>query len=262
MGALRRQLWARLAAAIGMVLITVRAVVGARTLIKLARPIGDQETLDVTVSKVLESLDSFELASVQIFKDDAETPPATDIELGTMEQIKVVELAEIGRYLRLVGKEKEEPRARPLQNAFTELGKVVFVLPVKASIDRLDWHIYNALIDALDQRGLGFPKDQLDPSKAEPMLLALSLLLQYVIPFDDAGVLKVGKCLQRMRLAQLCAAQRDSRVAGEVVLFARALHEYLSQREGEGCVAGQHLAVSQGQAYRRQVANGEADRAQ
>ena len=70
--------------AIGMVLLTVRAVVGGRTLVKLARPIGDQETLDVTVSRVLDTLDGFEVASVQIFKDDAETPPATEIEVGTM----------------------------------------------------------------------------------------------------------------------------------------------------------------------------------
>ena len=51
--------------AVAMVLITVRAVVGGQTLVKLARPIGDQETLDVTVNRVLNTLDAFELASVE-----------------------------------------------------------------------------------------------------------------------------------------------------------------------------------------------------
>ena len=105
-------------------MITLRAVVNGRMLVKLARPIGDQETLDVTVNRILESLDGFELASLQIFRDDAETPPATDIELDTMEQIKVVELAEIGRYFRLVGKDKEQhfelppliPGGAPIRN--------------------------------------------------------------------------------------------------------------------------------------------------
>ena len=56
-------------------LITVRAVVGGNTLIKLARPIGDVETLDVTVNRALSMLDGFELASVEVFADGAETPP-------------------------------------------------------------------------------------------------------------------------------------------------------------------------------------------
>jgi len=183
-----------------MVLITVRAVVGGNTLIKLARPIGDVETLDVTVNRALSMLDGFKLASIEVFADGAETPPGTEIEIGTMEQIKIAELAEIGRHIVLSGKDKEAPSARPMKSAFTELGKIVFVTPVMSKIDRLDWHIYNALINALEQRGLGFPKDFLDPSRAEPLLLALSLLLQYVIPFDDAGVFKVcSRCRHRLK---------------------------------------------------------------
>ena len=72
-----------------MVLITVRAVVGGNTLIKLARPIGDVETLDVTVNRVLTMLDGFELASVKVFADGAETPPGTEIEIDMLEQITV-----------------------------------------------------------------------------------------------------------------------------------------------------------------------------
>ena len=108
-----RQLLVRSGVAIiAMVLITMRAVVGGQTLVKIARPISDQETLDVTVRRALDTLDGFELATVQVFPDDAESPPATDIDLDTMEQIKVAELAEIGRYLRLTGKEKEQPKGK------------------------------------------------------------------------------------------------------------------------------------------------------
>ncbi len=91
----------------------MRAVVGGNRLIKLARPIGDVETLDVTVNRALSMLDGFELASVEVFADGAETPPGTEIEIGTMEQIKIAELAEIGRHVVLSGKDKEAPSAHP-----------------------------------------------------------------------------------------------------------------------------------------------------
>ena len=59
-------------AIVGMVLVTMRAVRGGVVLIKSARPIDEQEALNVTVNRFLERCpDGFELQSVEVFKDDA-----------------------------------------------------------------------------------------------------------------------------------------------------------------------------------------------
>ena len=74
-------------AIVGMVLVTMRTVRGGTVLIKSARPTDEQETLDVTVNRFLQRCpDGFELQSVEVFKDDAESPPGTDLDLETLDE--------------------------------------------------------------------------------------------------------------------------------------------------------------------------------
>ena len=73
-------------AIVGMVLVTMRTVRGGTVLIKSARPTDEQETLDVTVNRFLQRCpDGLELQSVEVFKDDAESPPGTDLDLETLD---------------------------------------------------------------------------------------------------------------------------------------------------------------------------------
>ena len=141
-----------------MVLVTLRASVDGQVLQQVARVVVGEVAIKEPIDLFLSDFDKvFKLRSVHVHSDATWGKPFTDLDLETLDAISAGELAEIGKFLDLVGEARAEPSAATTQNsAFDEL-KTKLVLPLRSTVDRFDWLIYNALLDRLAADGLGFP---------------------------------------------------------------------------------------------------------
>ena len=182
-----------------MVLLTFHVVQGKRTLLRHARPLGDDQNLGTSVALILRQVaPDFVLGSAQVFSDRAEASPPVDLDIESLDHISIKEIADIGNFLRLGGKEQESPDVSsvPTRSAFDLLQSAGNSLPAKTQLKTYDWKIYHALIDQLHANGVGFPAESVcDGGAGKGLLLALKALLQYLLPFDDAGVFKVVPAL-------------------------------------------------------------------
>ena len=176
-----------------MVLVTLRASVDGQVLQQVARVVVGEVAIKEPIDLFLSDLDKvFKLRSVHVHSDATWGKPFTDLDLETLDAISAGELAEIGKFLDLVGEARAEPSAATTQkSAFDEL-KTKLVLPLRSTVDRFDWLIYNALLDRLAADGLGFPPDLIkEGGCGKRLLLALKAQLNYVLPYDSRGVFSV-----------------------------------------------------------------------
>ena len=131
-----------------MVLVTLRASVDGQVLQQVARVVVGEVAIKEPIDLFLSDFDKvFKLRSVHVHSDATWGKPFTDLDLETLDAISAGELAEIGKFLDLVGEARAEPSAATTQkSAFDEL-KTKLVLPLRSTVDRFDWLIYNALLD-------------------------------------------------------------------------------------------------------------------
>ena len=113
----------------------------------------------------------------------------TEFSLDLLDKVTVNDLS--GEFVLIMCREKEIAPT-PMSSFFDKLstgGGTFNHLPPKPTGGRYDMKIKGALIGVLETQGLGFQIQDVDMSGSD-MLKDVTAALQYVLPFDDAGVFK------------------------------------------------------------------------
>ena len=175
-----------------MPLFVFRAVDGrGKMLVQVGKLVEDHVSIGEIIQTVVRTVHnahgaSFVLEKVIVFPDNKMTE-GTELEVEELDKITGAAAAGVGLFVVLHGK-KEQAAEQPQQreSAFTELHSVEYFRPKPYESDRYDLQIYDALINQLDVAGVGFPKDIVN-TVGKDLLWAIKSLLQYILPFHDAG---------------------------------------------------------------------------
>ena len=172
-----------------MVLLTLRVAVGQSTKSKDCVLVLGEDFVDDPIHAAVAKHDAITLASVKIFATADEKPPGSTLSLEHLGAITADEVASNGKFLVLTCTNDVAQAPQPRANIFEAMMRQEIGLPPLAVGQAYNFQLFNALVNACAREKLGFPAQEVATS-GYGMLAALRSALQYVLKFDDAGVLK------------------------------------------------------------------------
>ena len=193
---------------------------GDTTLQKFAADALGGQADDTAVMKKFGVCDSAEFARDSM----------TEFRLDLLDKVTVNDLS--GKFVLIMCREKEIAPT-PMSSFFDKLstgGGTFNHLPPKPTGGRYDMKIKGALIGVLETQGLGFQIQDVDMSGSD-MLKDVTAALQYVLPFDDAGVFKarsvhLPELLTSRSLGVAPSDQHHGAKKKEDRLDQKALHDH------------------------------------
>ena len=181
-----------------MPLLTLHVAVGPSTKSKSSVLVLGDDFVDDSIHAAVAKHDAITLASVKIFATADEKPPGSTLNLEHLGAITASEVAPIGLFLVLTCTDDVAQAPQPQVNVFQSMMRQETELPPLAVGQAYNFQLFNALVKACAGEKLGFPAQEVATS-GKNMLTALKSALQYVLKFDDAGVLKQRHCRLPLR---------------------------------------------------------------